>query len=312
MKILHFVTTSTTKLYPLGTPGRFTDLIQTLNDHDHENTVLLPDLPVLQAALERKEISFTLTNVSFIENLFRENFYKKILKRASPDIILRYNDIEPEDMTMLKALYKGPVLDILDFYTPILNPDSSIKKMEREETVTPEGDIIIGCFAPQKASISNLDTFLNVISESQNITLWFAIDPALSSNVQDLTAKYNLDKKIRFFDVTVPRGAFYKGCDIIFIQKGGVDSDMALVEASSLGCPFISSNPNHKKMLSDDHPFLIEHDDKKAILSAIADLASHDSKRIQTGEKGRQIYEKSLSPVHGLEKFMHALKARLN
>lgn len=304
MKILHFVSTGHIKTYPLGTPGRFTDLLEALKNDGHENIVLLPEIPVLQAALERKEIPFTLTNISFIDNLFRVHFYKKILKTSKPDIVLRYHNDDNDDLDILEDSYDGPIRNIMDFYFPILAPDASIKKMDREETLTDPADFVIGCFAPDQNSIDNIDILFQSLPHDVRTTLWFSIDPELSPRIQKMAADYGMEDKSRFFDVTVPRGAFYKGCDLIFVPKGEVASDMSFVEALSLGRPVISCTASHQDFAKGDNLNILKNCNRQQLAAEIRALSEDAAYRIKLGETGRQVYENSLTPSSGLKQLL--------
>lgn len=309
MKILHFISENQTGSFPLGTPGRFTDLLEALRKDGHDNTILIPEIPVLQAALERKEIPFISMNVSFLNNIFRTGFHKKLLKRTQPDVILVYNEAahDDNDFLSIEDNFDGPIRNVRDFYIPVVAPDPSTKKMDREETHTPPENCVIGCFAPEKTGINNLEILFKATEGLEKITYWFAIEPALSQSAQKIVSEYGLENQCRFFDVTVPRGAFYKGADIIFVPQGGIDSDMAFVEALALGRPVISCSPHHKNYASDQTLNIFTSRDQNKIRQEIEKLSKDEAYRTKMGEQGRQVYEERLTPDNGLKKLLSHL-----
>ena len=307
MKILHFVSDVLPHSYPLGAPGRFTDILYALNSAGHENSVILPDLPVLQAALERKDIPFTSTNIRFLDQVFRIGFCKKLLNEANPDAILYYGDIENNDFAKILARHTSvPMIEIDTVYEPILRPDASTKKIDREETLTDITDIIIGCFCPFQDSLKSFEMLFEIGAKMGHFTFWISIAPNLSTQIQQMAKNKNIEHKCRFFDVTVPRGAFYKGCDIIFIPDGQIDSDMSQIEALSLGRTFVSCSTNYAEFFSklDQKTLIISGQNSEKLDKSLGKLAKDIALRIKFGEKGRKIYEKKIKPDNLIKKFI--------
>lgn len=325
MRTLHFISPDDPDMpricswgpYPLGTPGRFTDFIQALQEDGHDSIIVMPSIPVLQAALERKEIPFILNNITFINHVFRRGFYKKIIKEHKPDIILTYGDHNPnrgsdhdpeqDEINLLIDIFDGPVRGVMDVYSPVVTPDSSIKKIDREETLTDPLDFVIGCFAPGRQAVDGLNILFQAVTGRDDVSLWFAIAPYLSQHVQAIAKIYGLDHKCRFFDVTVPRGGFYKGVDMVFVPNGQVDSDLSFVESLSLGRPVISCAPQHAH-LADPHDLVILPRGKAHELTDQIDIMSRDKALCtRLGEAGRNVYEEHLSALHGIKNIISHL-----
>lgn len=300
MKILHYIGNE----YPLGTPGRFTDLLKAFEEDGHKNTILMQDVPILRAALERRDIPYTLNNLSFLNTMFRMRFHKKILTKSAPNIVLRYNNRHDESLDIIEDLYDGPIRNLKDIYVPVVQPDASIKKMDREETMTPESDTVIGVFCPETPSLDGLEILITSICRQNNFTLWIALDPALSETVQNVAKQHNFDEKIRLFDVTIPRGAFYKGCDLIVVPKGGIDSDISYLEAMALGTPAISCNARHLDYAVDCDLEILSNVSAEDLRKKILTLADDEAMRTRLGEQQRQVFESNHSPAQGLQKIL--------
>jgi glycosyltransferase involved in cell wall biosynthesis len=148
---------------------------------------------------------------------------------------------------------------------------------------------------------------LSALHKQGNVTVWLAINPNLSSLIQNMAKDHEFEDNIRLFDVTVPRGAFYKGCDIIFVPKGGVDSDISYLETMALGIPAVSCNPKHSDYAVGCELEILKTLSSESVRNKILTLASDKAMRTRLGEQQRQVFEAYLTPDQNLPKILDRL-----
>ena len=297
MKILHLLESNKNTTYPLGAPGRFVDFLCALRDKGHDNETVMPRYPVLQAALERERLKFVVKRRGAWQNIFRRYSVKKLLKGIQPDVILQYDNSPSRFGEGIIDNFDGPVRYLPDIYTrPVITPRTDIKKLGREESLTPSTDHIIGCFAPAATSLKNLEILFHALTGFPNISLWIALDPSLSEEIQDLGRKFDLVDKMRLYDVTVSRAAFYKACNIVYVPCGGTDSEISFAEAGCFGVACISSHhPVHlgRGLTS---KYISENLDNHYLSEMINELISDEPARIKAGEEQRKVFENIYKP----------------
>lgn len=307
MKILHYIPDIPINAFPLGTPGRFTDFLTALKEDNHDNFVVISKNPVLQAALEREDISFFNAPTNYPKKLFLTRFVKKFLKDSSPDVVLRYDGTESRPLNILESLYNGPVRNIRGFYKPVVFPDPAVKKLSRADSHTPEASFVIGSFVPGFESLTDITKLFECIKHDDDMMIWIAAPAVYAEEFEKIAALENLGQRLRIFDVTTPRAAFYKAVDLVFIPDTDTEADIMLAEACSLGKAVISFKNEHEALMNKQMPCVIKDKEQNELARRLKTFRKEDSFRIKCGEDSRAIYTNLLHPSKTLPEILEYL-----